>query len=303
MTEELFCDLPTGIRLCYAIDGPDEGRPLLLLAGLGLDLWSWDPGLVAALTDAGLRVIRVDNRDAGRSSQLNARPPGRYRRVFAKPTAEDYALEDMALDVVGLLDHLEIDEVDVVGMSMGGMIGQILAARYPGRVRTLVSIISTTGDRHVGQPARSTIAALMSAPAKNGDSYARGYLALEKHIASGPYGTDPAYDAAWAHTAWTRMSETAGFVPGAGFARQIGAINKSGDRTASLRTISAPTLVIHGDKDLLVNPTGGAATAAAIPGARLVTIPGLRHHLPASVTPELSRLIIDHVLTTKAETP
>lgn len=304
--EELFCTLPTGIRLCYAVDGPEDGRALLLIAGIGLDMHSWHPSLVSALTEAGFRVIRFDNRDAGRSSRGGARPPGRIRRVFAIPAAADYTLEELAGDALGLLDHLGIADADVVGMSMGGMIGQILAAAHPERVRTLTSIFSTTGDRRVGQPARSTVLALMSPSATAEDGYARGYLALQRHIADGPLGTDRADDERWARRAWRRMSAEPGFVPGAGLARQIAAINKSGDRTASLRRITAPVLVVHGDRDLMVAPSGGAATAEAIPGARAVTIDGLRHHLPGSVSPRLARLVVDHALAAaprKAGTP
>lgn len=294
MTEEDFATLPSGIRLCYAIDGDETARPLLLITGLGLDLWSWHPSFVEALTAAGFRVIRFDNRDAGRSTRMTSRPPGRVRHMVGRSTVESYSLEDMAGDAVGLLDHLEIPVVDVVGMSLGGMLGQIVAASHPGRVNTLTSVMSTTGDRRVGRPAASTRIGLMRPPATDVEQFVRGYLRLMEHIAAGPYGIDRGAEEAWARQAWRRMTQTPGHVPGEGMARQIGAIDKSGDRTRALRTIAVATLVVHGDRDAMVHPSGGAATARAIRGARLVTLPGLRHHLPASVAPELSRLIVAH---------
>lgn len=298
MSEELFCDLPSGIRLCYTVDGPADGRPLLLIAGIGLDLHAWQPSLVTALVDRGFRVIRFDNRDAGRSSRGAARPPSRARQLVGRPGATDDRLEDYAADTIGLLDALRIPQTEVVGMSMGGMIAQLLAAAYPERIRTLTSIFSTTGNRRVGQPARSTILALLKAPARDENAYVRGYLGMQRLIAAGPLGTDPAADAAWARQAWQRMTAVPGFVPGAGLGRQIAAIRASGDRTATLGRISTPTLVLHGDRDPMVAPSGGAATARAIPGARLVTIDGLRHHLPATVSDRLAGLIGEHVHST-----
>lgn len=301
MSDEWFARVSNGTTICYTIDGPADGRPLLLIAGIGLDLGSWQPSLVNALAQADFCVIRLDNRDSGRSSRGSARPPGPHRKVFPLPRADDYTLEDMADDTVGLLDHLEIPAADLVGMSMGGMIAQIIAATHPERVRTLTSIFSTTGHRRIGQPALSTIAALMSPAATDEDSYAKGYLALQRRIANGPFRTDPVTDEEWARAAWRRASEAPGFAPGAGMARQIAAINKSGDRTSSLGDITAPTLVVHGDRDLMVAPTGGLATARAIPGARLVTIDGLRHHLLDSVSSRLAELITDHALSSHTQ--
>ena len=293
---EQLAEVAGGVRICWRADGPEDGRPLLLIAGIGLDLHSWQPTLVAALTEAGFRVIRFDNRDSGRSSRGEAAAPGAFRRMIGRATAGDYALEDLAADTIGLLDHLGIESVDVVGMSMGGMIAQILASQHPDRIRSLTSIFSNAGDGRFGKPAIATVLALSGRPASDADDFARGYLALQRHIADGPLGVDYAAEGAWARRAWERMAGVPGFVPGAGLARQIMAIKKSGNRTGELRRITAPTLVVHGDRDLMVAPSGGTATARAIAGATLVTITGLRHHLPASATPRLARLIIDHAV-------
>ncbi|MCZ2805217.1 alpha/beta fold hydrolase [Modestobacter sp. VKM Ac-2983] len=155
-----FVDLPAGPRLCYRTDGPDDGVPLLLVAGLGLDLTSWPQRMVDGFTGYGFRVVRLDNRDIGRSSVIGTRSPGRLRQLLARPRPDAYDLADMAADTHGLLEHLDVDRAHLVGMSMGGMIAQTLAARHPDRVASLTSIFSTTGNRRIGQPARSTLARL-----------------------------------------------------------------------------------------------------------------------------------------------
>lgn len=294
MGDEQFCELPSGVRLCYVVDGDPADRPLLLITGIGLDLWSWQPSLVDALMASGYRVIRFDNRDSGRSSRMTSRPPGPLHHFFGGDSRENYSLEDMADDAIGLLDHLRVPAADVVGMSLGGMVGQILATRHADRVITLVCIFSTTGNRRVGRPSAAVVLELMKPTGKSSDPFVRGHLRLMNRIASGPYGFDVAAEELWARALWERMNGVPGHVPGDGLARQIAAIDKSGDRTAQLRGITTPTLVIHGDRDLLIHPSGGASIAQAIPGARLVTIPGLRHHLPESVTPALTRLITEH---------
>ncbi|MFJ5829097.1 alpha/beta fold hydrolase [Streptomyces sp. NPDC093089] len=149
-----FVDLPACPRLAYRVHGPAGGEPLLLVAGLGLDLTSWPARMVDGFTAHGFRVVRFDNRDAGRSGRIAAPPPGRARQLLARPRPDAYDLADMAADTLGLLDALGIDRAHLVGMSMGGMIAQTLAARSPDRVATLTSIFSTTGDRRVGRPGR-----------------------------------------------------------------------------------------------------------------------------------------------------
>ncbi|MFF9154710.1 alpha/beta fold hydrolase [Streptomyces sp. NPDC014846] len=289
-TGDRFVDLPAGPRLCFRVEGPADGVPLLLIAGLGLDLTSWPDRMVDGFTGRGFRVVRFDNRDAGRSSRVDAPPPGRVRQLLARPRPDAYDLADMAADAVGLLDFLGIDRVHLVGMSMGGMIAQTLTARHPERVATLTSIFSTTGSRRVGQPAWSTLVRLAKAPARTVEESVERHLAMLAHIGGTSYLPDETLERAWAATVWDRCG---GNRAGAPVARQIDAIRASGDRTAELRRITAPTLVVHGDADRMVHPSGGRATAAAVPGARHVEIPGMGHHLAPGVLDRLVELTSD----------
>jgi pimeloyl-ACP methyl ester carboxylesterase len=286
-----FCEVAGGIRLCYRTEGEPDGEPLLLIAGLGQSLIAWPQPFVDELVGRGLRIIRLDNRDAGRSSRVQVRPPGTVRQLVRRFDARQYTLAEMAGDVVGLLDALELDSVHVAGMSMGGMIAQTLAARHPARVRTLTSIISNTGHWRTGRIALSTMSMMAKPPATEREAVAERMVALMRHIGSRgfPFDEDEIRTVALAS-----FDRGEGPNP-AGVARQIGAIYKSGDRTAELAAVRAPTLVVHGDRDPMVHPSGGAATAAAIPGARLVTIPGMGHDLPRGAWPQLLELIGAHV--------
>lgn len=287
-----FVTLPDGLKICYRTHGAPSGTPLLLIAGLGLQLISWPEALIEALVAAGHRVIAPDNRDAGRSSNMTTRPPDKMRQLLAWAPVDNYSLDDMADDMARLLHHLDVSSVHVVGMSMGGMIAQTLASRRPELVRSLTSIFSTTGARTVGQPAMSTILKMGRTPPRSSSEAVAGYIAIMRHIGD---PTAPGIEAAWsgyALRAWERSGNRAN---ASGMGRQIGAIQKSGDRTAQLRRIQAPTLVLHGDVDLMVNPTGGVATVAAIPGARLVTMPGMRHQIDALRSPELASHIVAHI--------
>ncbi len=293
-----FVDLPAGPRLCHRVDGPDDGTPLLLVAGLGLDLTSWPQRMVDGFVARGFRVVRFDNRDAGRSSRIDAPPPGRVRQLLARPRPDAYDLADMAADTVGLLDALDIGQVHLLGMSMGGMIAQTVAARHPARVLSLTSVFSTTGHRRVGQPARSTLLRLAKAPARTVEESVERHLAMLGHIGSSVFPPDEEVERAWATAVWDR----GGARSGAPVARQIGAIQASGDRTPDLARITAPTLVVHGDRDLVVHPTGGRATAAAIPGARHVEVAGMAHHLAPGVVDRLVDLTTDLARTSTGGT-
>lgn len=283
-----YCVLPGGNRFCYRVDGDPTGQPLVLIAGLTLDLTSWPAEMVDGLTGRGFRVIRLDNRDVGRSTWATTAPPGRLRQLTRRPRADGYDLGDMAADVIALLDHLDIDRVHLVGMSMGGMIAQTVAARYPDRTLTLTSIFSTTGAPDVGQPACSTLALLAKRPPRTRQAFIDRHVAMMKHLAGRGFPLDVEAAAAYAGGAWDRGP---GPCAGAGVARQINAIFKSGDRTAELARITAPTLVVHGDRDRIVHPSGGAATAAAIPAARRLTIPGMGHDLAPGLVGRLVTVI------------
>jgi len=288
-----FIETTDEMNLCFRTYGDKKGIPVLLIAGLGLQLISWPHELIRALTSSGYFVIAADNRDAGRSSRAKTKPPGKLRQLFAIPPAENYSLEDMADDMVHLMRHLQADRVHVVGMSMGGMIAQILAYKYPEEVLSLTSIFSTTGNWRVGRPATSTIwhMSQVSAPCSSAEAVAN-YVSMMRHIG------DPDSEGiqqAWSDYALQAWNRNGNRPNASGFARQIGAIQKSGDRSAQLRHIQAPTLVLHGDVDLMVDPSGGRATAAAIPGAHLVTIKGMRHQIDAARCPELAIFIVPHL--------
>ena len=290
--QDRFVTLGSGLRLCYRISGPDEGVPVVLLAGLGLDLTAWPEALVAGLQEAGYRVVRVDNRDAGRSSRMDTPVPTLLEQALARPVPGAYRIEDMAADVEGLLDHLEIPRAHVVGMSLGGMIAQSVAAHYPGRVLTLTSLISTTGARTVGAAALSTKLRFVARPPRSREQFIRARINMMRHLAGRVNPADPAAEAQLADRAWERGAYPDG---GAARARQLGAINTSQDRTRDLAGIRVPTLVVHGDRDPIVHPSGGAATAAAITGSRHVTIPGMGHYFAPSVVPQLLQLITGHL--------
>jgi pimeloyl-ACP methyl ester carboxylesterase len=201
-----------------------------------------------------------------------------------------YHLGDMARDTVGLLDVLGYRNAHLAGISMGGMIAQTVAAHYPGRVRTLTSIMSTTGAPRVGRPAMSTWRRLATAkPPRNRDEAMERDIAIFRHIGSHGFPFDEQHVRDRAAVGWDRDPTSAG-TP-----RQLAGIFRSGDRTGELGGIDVPTLVIHGDRDRMVSPTGGAATARAIPGARLETIPGMGHDLPAGAWDRVMNLITDHV--------
>ncbi|MFI0738733.1 alpha/beta fold hydrolase [Streptomyces sp. NPDC021100] len=285
-----YAPLPSGMTICFRDFGDRAGPAVLLIAGLGEDLTFWTGSFVGSLVDRGFRVVAIDNRDAGRSTFVAAPPPGLWRRIAARPRDDAYALADMAQDAVGVLDHLGISRVHLVGRSMGGMIAQTIAAAAPERTLSLTSLYSTTGARGVGQPALSTLRLLAAPPARTRTAAVRAHLRLTGHIAGVGHPIDDAAEAAVAARGWDRSAGD----PAAGTARQVQAIQRSGDRTAQLSRITAPALVINGDRDPLVHPSGGAATARAIRSARHVVIPGMGHHLPEALVGPITTYISQH---------
>jgi pimeloyl-ACP methyl ester carboxylesterase len=283
---EQVVDVGRGISLAYEEIG--EGEPLVLVAGLGQQLLSWPIDFCSALAERGFRVIRFDNRDMGHSTHMGYRPPKPAEIMLRRWPAEQYDLSDMAADTVGLLDALDLADAHFVGVSMGGMIAQTVASRYPDRVRTLTSIMSNTGARKVGRPALSTWLLMASKPGRTRVEAQDRAVRVFRHIGSHGFPFNEAFVRELAGTSWDRDQSAAGV------ARQLAAIFRSGDRTAGLRAVTAPTLVIHGDRDRMVHPTGGAATRRAITGARLETIIGMGHDLPRAAWPRLLDLIDNH---------
>jgi pimeloyl-ACP methyl ester carboxylesterase len=286
MGPEEMADAGRGIKLCHQSAGDPGDPPIVLIAGLGQQLHSWPDDFVTALAGRGFRVTRFDNRDAGRSTHMRHRPPNPVAMFRGR---NSYHLGDMARDTVGLLDALGYADAHLVGISMGGMIAQTVAAHYPGRVRTLTSIMSTTGARRLGRPALSTWRRMLTARPPRTRAEAMDRAAnMFRHIGSHGFPFDENTVREAAGIAWDR-DPTAG-----GIVRQLAGIFASGDRSAELAHIDVPTLVIHGDRDRMVHPTGGAATARAIPGARLETIDGLGHDLPIGAWTRVIDLITEH---------
>ena len=289
MNEQLV-DVGRGITLAYEQLGAEDGVPLVLVAGLAMQLHSWPDEFCELLVARGYRLVRFDNRDVGRSTHADFPAPRPMAIARKRWHPRQYDLGDMAADTAGLLDALSLSSAHVLGISMGGMIAQTVAARYPQRVVSLTSVMSTTGARRVGRPALSTWRHMMAKPARSSAEFAEREVRIFRHIGSTGYPFDEAFVREAAALAWERDPSNA-----AGVTRQLAAIIKSGDRTAELRHVTAPTLVVHGDRDRMVNPTGGASTAAAIPGARLETLRGLGHDLPRGAWPTLVGLIDQHI--------
>jgi pimeloyl-ACP methyl ester carboxylesterase len=278
------------IELCYQTFGDRSRPPLLLVMGLNSQMVLWEDQFCEQLADRGFWVIRFDNRDCGRSTILRDAPtPTRWQLLVRNPKAAAYTLEDMGDDAAGLLSQLDLDAAHIVGVSMGGMIAQCLAIRHPQRVRSLTSIMSTTGYRRVGRPSPRLVSMLLRRIPRDREGYIRDFVFTYKMIGSAAYH-DPERTRALAERCFER-----GIHP-AGSARQLAAIVTAKDRTAELRKLAIPTTVIHGDADLLITPSGGRATAAAVPGSRLVMIPGMGHDLP----PALWDRLIDEIEATAA---
>lgn len=290
---DLFAHLPNSVTLCYRESGTPDGPPLVLISGLMEDLSGWSPAFLDGLADRGFRIIRLDNRDAGRSSRIPSPPPTTWQQLSSQVRPDAYRLEDMAQDVVYLLDSLGIDRAHVLGRSMGGMIAQTIASEHPGRVVTLTSFYSTTGDPKVGKVAFSTKRMLLAKPPKSLEEYIAYSRKMLDHLAGRRYPYDQDLETAHARTAWRRAVAAGPGAREAG-ARQIQAIAASRDRTPRLRTIRVPTLVINGDRDLIVHPSGGDATARAIPGARHIVIAGMGHHIAPALVDQLVAEVAHH---------
>lgn len=293
MSAERLQRIDDVIELCVEERGDAADPTVLLVAGLGQQLIAWPDELCDALVSRGLRVVRFDNRDAGRSTHMDTAPPTPVEFVTRRWDPARYSLDDMACDTWRLMQALDLDGVHLVGMSMGGMIAQNVASRYPDRVGSLTSIMSTTGAKRIGRPAPSTWRRMLGRPPADREAAIAATVSMLLHIGSHGFAVDEAQLRAVAQEAWDRG---AGPTAHEGVARQLAAIFKSGDRTALVREIAVPTLVVHGDRDRMVHPSGGAATAAAIPGARLHTILGMGHDLPPGAWPELVDVISAHVL-------
>jgi pimeloyl-ACP methyl ester carboxylesterase len=287
---EQFCDVGRGITLCYETFGERSAPPALLVMGLGTQMLGWHEDFCGELAGRGLYVVRFDNRDIGRSTHMSGRPPTVAQLLTRSTRAAHYSLGDMADDAAALLSELELAPAHVIGASMGGMIAQTLAARHPEAVRSLVSIMSTTGSRRSGQPALRVYSIFLRRRQPGREAFIEHMERLFTVIGSPGFPRDPEDLHAVAVASYERDHDVAG--PG----RQLAAIIAAGNRTAELRTITAPTLVIHGSADPLIAPSGGRATARAIPGAELMVVEGMGHDLPRAAWPRLIDRIAAHAL-------
>ena len=273
------------MELVYETIGDRSDPPLLLVMGLGMQLIHWDRELCELLAERGFHVIRFDNRDSGLSTKIEAPVPNVMRAMAGFRINAPYLLDDMAADSFGLLDKLGIERAHVTGASMGGMIAQTMAIREPRRVLSLGSMLSTTGDRRVGTPKLRVWSILMRKAPRDREAYIAYFARVFRMIGSPAYPQDDARVRERAAATYDR-----GHYP-AGTARQLAAILASGSRTASLRELDVPTVVIHGEADPLVPLRAGRATADAIPGAELITIPGMGHDLPKELWPTVADAI------------
>lgn len=289
-----------GIELCHDTFGDRAAPPLLLIMGLAAQMIAWDEAFCAMLAERGFRVIRFDNRDIGQSGKLHG---GRRLtpfellklRFFHIPVAAPYRLLDMARDTVGLMDALDIKSAHLVGASMGGMIAQEIALSFPQRVRSLTSIMSTTGNPRIPPPSREVAMLLMAPPPKTKDEYIERFQKTWKALRVGSFPEDEARDVALAERCFAR-----GLNP-AGVGRQLRAILASGSRKPRLHLVTAPTLVIHGKVDPLVHPTAGKDTAESIPNAKLLMIEGMGHAIPIPMWPQIIGAIAEHAHVANAQ--
>ncbi|WP_280155374.1 alpha/beta hydrolase [Piscinibacter sp. XHJ-5] len=289
-TPEAFASA-NGLRLCYQTFGDPAHPPMVLIMGMGAQMVGWDEDFCEMLAGRGFWVIRFDNRDAGRSTNFHhAGMPdvasALTRAWMRLPVTAPYLLDDMALDVAGLMDALHIEEAHLVGASMGGGIAQALAIRRPQRVLSLTSIMSTTGDPALPSPQPSAMAAVFKPPPNDVRGYVAQYVQTWKVLRAGEFPEEEARDRARA-----ARNHERGLNPG-GAARQLVAILASGSRRQALRRVVAPTMVIHGDADPLVPLAAGEDTARHIPGADLLVLEGMGHAMPMRFWPRIVEGIV-----------
>ena len=284
------------IEIEYDTFGNSSSKPLLLVMGLGGQMIAWLDEMCEGIANQGFYVIRFDNRDVGLSTKFEEAGLPNLLEIYAKVAMGEsvdvpYTLEDMADDAIGVLDHLKVDKAHICGVSMGGMIVQVIAYRHPSRVLSLTSIMSTTGNPELRQPSQELIQELfapmpLDREASLREGVKRGHLT---------YGTFP-YDEERAYE-MTKKAYERSFYP-QGIMRQAAAIAANGNRKSKLASINVPTLVIHGKEDPLVPVEGGIDTADAITGAELLLFERMGHSMPPEVAPQIIEALIANTAKT-----
>jgi pimeloyl-ACP methyl ester carboxylesterase len=288
MSEQL-CNVGRDVELCFETFGDPADPTALLIMGLGMQMVAWHDDFCLALAERGLHVVRFDNRDAGRSTHVEGPPPTLLQLLRRSAAPARYTLADMADDASGLLRELALAPAHVIGASMGGMIAQLVAIRHPEQVSSLTSIMSNTGNRRVGQPALSIYPVFLRRTPRDSEAFLDHSARFFRTIGSPTLNLDERELREIAARSFAREHDATA----AG--RQLAAIIASPDRTPELRALRVPTLVIHGAADRLVQPSGGRATARAIPGARLLEIDGMGHDLPRVVWPRMIDAIVENI--------
>ena len=288
---------PARLEIAYQRLGDRAAPAVLLIMGVAAQSIHWPDSFCRALVSHGLQIIRFDNRDAGLSTHMRDAPVPDLQAVLAGDlSSASYRLSDMAADAAGLLDALGIDRAHVVGASMGGQIAQTMAIEYPDRVFSLTSMMSTTGNRTVGQPSPDVLRELFSGPsATTRDQFVEQFLRAARIVGSPGYPSDEAEVAETARRAFDRSNDMVAT------ARQAVATVASGDRTDRLRKLRLPALVIHGMADRMCDVSGGRATAEAIPGTELVLIEDMGHNIPPGLRKQLAERIAEFVLRVEAD--
>lgn len=263
-----------------------QGPTVLLVMGLGAQMVLWPDDFCRGLVDRGFRVVRFDNRDVGESTRLDHLPAPAPREQLGRwalglPVRAPYGLEDMADDAAGLLRELSVERAHVMGVSMGGMIAQLLAIRHPEQIATLTSIMSSPGDRLSSLSRPRALRALFRPLPRTREQAQDSALELYRVIGSPGFALDEASIRERAGRSFDRGPSPRGFL------RQMAAVLAAGDRRPALGRLRLPALVVHGTKDPLVPPRGGAQTARAIAGSRLLRIAGMGHDLPAGAWPRI----------------
>ncbi|MBT1698035.1 alpha/beta hydrolase [Fulvivirgaceae bacterium PWU4] len=278
------------IDIAFQRLGKSTDVPVFLIMGAGAQMISWPEGLCNELMSKGLHLIRFDNRDSGLSTHFSHCPLPDFNAAMAGDfSTVPYSLSEMAADTVALMDALCYERVHIVGASMGGMIAQTIAIEHRSRVKSLTSIMSSTGAQDVGQTDYSLLAKLGMPPMHDRQEYIKWRIRSLKATGSPIYPLNERHAEEIAGIAWDRDHDPTAIV------RQAVAVLKSGDRTSRLRSLKIPSLVIHGDSDVMVNVSGGIATAAAIPNAKLQIIEGMGHSFPEQLFTRLASLIVDHI--------